>query len=145
MAGMLKLKEREFSNTNLKKFLKNVLDESDFTVDVLVHSQQGNCFYYCVPCSVIIESNFPNAETSHSLNIWWSKAEKRVGTPPKDGFPSYPACTEYKTYFNNMFFQQSYLEFRNIWHDSVAIYIFIHDNNVDNTDNMKEIAELWER
>lgn len=142
---MMKKKDRQRSSQDLEQFLKEILDDSDFEVDILVNSEQGNCFYYCVPCKVVTEDDFPYGETSYSLNIWWSKAEKKEGNPPKDGFPNYPGCTEYKTYFNSMFFQNSYLEFRNVWHDEVAIYIFVHDDNVDNSHEMKELAKLWDR
>ncbi len=145
MAGMLKPKDRERSKKSLERFLSSILDESNFTVDILVHSKQGNCIYYCVPCSVITEFEFPNLETSYSLNIWWSKAEKRVGNPPKDGFPNYPACSEYKTYFNSMWFQSTNLSFENVWRDAVWIYVFIHDDGIDNTGEIEKLANMIKR
>lgn len=145
MPGMLKKTDRQSSDQSLERFLEGILDDSDFEVDILVHSKQGNGFYYGVPCTVVKENDYPYGETSYSLNVWWSKADKREGNPPKDGFPNYPGCSEYKTYFNSMFFLNSYLEFRNVWHDEVAIYIFIHDDDNDNSNEMKELAKLWDR
>lgn len=145
MAKMLKEKDRLSSKQNTEAFKKSKNINMDFTADVVIHSEEGNGFYFGVP-SQIIREDYPFDECSYSINLLWSKREKQMGVEPKSGFPNYPSYAEYKTYFNHMRFQEGlYLEFRNIWQEDVAIYIFSNDKDIDNKDNMIRIAKLWEK
>lgn len=144
MSKILKKKDRMRSKQNVEDFIKSRNISSPFTLDIVVHSESGNGFYFSVPCEIIREKN-PNAECSYSINVLWSKSERHTGIEPKGGFPNYPLYAEYKSYFNYMRFQEKlYLEFRNTWKEDVAIYLFLHDSSNENLQKMIRIAEMWE-